>query len=199
MASITSPERFSAKELRDFLAAIDLHLRSRVTFKILGGSACLLAYGVDGTTQDIDTFETSHKQLARAVAQANRDMGLHVPVSGDGGAVGDWPWNSDDRLIRLMPELAKLQVYSLEAHDLALSKAVRGWEKDLAMVRALHQRVPLDLEVLYHRFTEEMGHAIGPQRDHDLKFLALVDRLFGTTTAERIGERLRRFRTKRRG
>src|SRR5207302_1922252 len=101
--------------------------------------------------------------------------------------------NSEDRLVRVMKELQHLKVFTLEAHDLALSKAVRGWQKDLSMIDALHA---LDLETLYHRYTEEMS-PIGNEASIDMNFLAMIDRLFGTGTAIETKHRLEERRKKR--
>lgn len=185
---------FSSKELRAFLVAVDRHLTETTTIKILGGSALLLAYDIERTTQDIDVFETQLAKLKPAIKKAVEDTGLDILVSPRGGAVGDWPYNSDDRLVRVMRHLRRLEVFSLEAHDLALSKAVRAWEKDLAMIRDLHRTTPLDLETLFQRYVEEMSQAIGHPKILDLNFGALIERLFGSGTAEEIAVRLQRRR-----
>jgi hypothetical protein len=67
------------------------------------------------------------------------ETGLDVPISGAGGAVGDVPWNYDERLVRVLPDLRKLIVLALEKHDIALSKAVRGEPNDLDAVAELHR------------------------------------------------------------
>jgi|SRR5579859_7754397 len=185
---------FSSAELRTFLAAVDRHLRRRATIKIMGGSALLLAYELDRTTRDIDVFETALDRLKAAIQKAVEETGLDIPVSPAGRAVGDWPWNSDDRLVRVLPKLTRLQVLTLEAHDLALSKAVRAWEKDLAMIGDLHRRRPLDLETLYRRYADEMSQAIGHPRTLDLNFCALIERLFGPAAVDEIALRLQRRR-----
>jgi hypothetical protein len=189
MASTREPD-FSSEELRTFLAAVDRHLRGRATIKILGGSGLLLAYNLDRTTRDIDVFETELAKLLPAIEKAVAETGLDIPISPAGGAVGDWPYNSHDRLIRLMPELKRLKVLTLEAHDLALSKAVRAWEKDLAMIRDLHQIHPLDLQTLLQRYIVEMSHAIGHPKTLDLNFCALIERLFGSSAAAEVALRL---------
>jgi hypothetical protein len=193
---MASRRTFSADEVRKFLVAVDRHLRRNITLKILGGSAMSLAYQVEITTNDIDTFESNLVQLEDAHRLAIRESGLDIPISPAGGNVGDWPENSEDRLVRLMPELRHLKLFALEAHDLALSKAVRGWEKDLSMIDALHANHSLDLETLYHRYTEEMS-PIGYEASIDLNFVAMIDRLFGTAAAIELKQRLKERRKKR--
>jgi hypothetical protein len=193
MASLPT---FSANDVRTFLAAVDRYLNQDTTIKILGGSAMLLAYEVTVTTSDIDTFESNLLQLENARKLATQETGLDIPISPAGGNVGDWPENSEDRLVPVMPELKHLKVFALEAHDLALSKAVRGWEKDLSMIDALHANHSLDLETLYHRYTEEMS-PIGNEASIDMSFLAMIDRLFGTGTAIETKDRLEERRKKR--
>ncbi len=149
-----------------------------------------LAYGLDSNTSDIDTFDTDMGAIDRAFDQARADTGLNIEVSGAGGAVGDVPYHSGQRLIRVVPELTKLAVYALEKHDVALSKTVRGYENDLAAIEKLHQRVPLDEETLVKRYVEEMSHAIGHPKRLDQNFLLLIDRLFGEIEAERVKKKL---------
>jgi hypothetical protein len=90
---------FSVGELRLFLATVDAELRHHATIKILGGSAIALAYNLDLGTTDIDTFETDLLPLEHAIQKAREQTGLEIPVSPRGGAIGDRPYESDDRLL----------------------------------------------------------------------------------------------------
>lgn len=104
--------------------------------------------------------------------------------------MGDVPWNSDERMIHVMPELTRLAVYALEAHDVALSKALRGNDGDFAAIKRLHAKVDLDKDVLVNRYIGEMGHVIGSRWRHDHNIVLLIDKLFGEIEADETKEKL---------
>lgn len=186
--------KFTGYELREFLESVDRHLARSLDLKILGGGAIILGCDVDIGTTDIDTFETDNKRLDHAVKAAQEETGLKVAVSGAGGAVGDRPWNSDDRLVRVMPHLSKLKIYVLEAHDVALSKAIRGSAKDYQAIEALHAHVCLSIDILVDRYIREMDDAIGYKARHDDNFAELIARLYGDDEGLEIAEKLRNRR-----
>jgi hypothetical protein len=192
-----SPEpvtRFEASDLRRFLTAVDRHLGEPATMTLLGGSAIAL-YGVQGGTTDIDTWETDLSKLKSAIALAETETGLDIPVSSTG--VADVPYHYEDRLQVVEGEWTRLQVRLLERHDLALSKMMRADENDLVAVAKLHKLLPLELETLVARYLDEMQHAIGNRSRLDQHFLLLIERLYGEIAADRVEERLRRTRRKR--
>src|SRR5258706_3578230 len=119
---MSTPRRYAPHELTAFLKAVEARLTSPAKMIVMGGGAIALAYGIEQDTSDIDTWATDLREIKKAVAQAQKDTGLHVPVSERGGAVGDVPQNSEQRFLRVLPELRRLEVYALEAHDIALSK-----------------------------------------------------------------------------
>ncbi|HUB05522.1 MAG TPA: DUF6036 family nucleotidyltransferase [Myxococcales bacterium] len=177
---------YTPGDLRVFLRAVDAHLARTAELKVMGGGAIALAYGVLLSTSDIDTFETDLDAVADAIQKAQASTGLPIQVSPLGGSVGDWPENSGERLIRVMPELPRLSIFALEQHDLALSKSVRGYENDLAAIEQLHGRLALDRDVLVRRYVHEMAHAIGDPVRLDRNFILMIDRLFGETAAEEV-------------
>ena len=65
-----------------------------------------------------------------------------------------------------------------ERHDLVLMKVIRGDEHDLQAIEAIHQRVPLDLEILLDRYEGEMGAAVIEPRRLKGHVLTMVERLF---------------------
>ncbi len=77
-----------------------------------------------------------------------------------------------------MPHLERLTVVIPEKHDLALMKVVRGHDRDLEAIRSLHERSPLDCDLLVRRWREEMGQAIGEPRRLRDNFLALIESVF---------------------
>jgi hypothetical protein len=183
---------FTPAELRQFLEALDRLVHRTVKIVVIGGGAIALAYGIDRNTRDIDTTADSKlRSIRKAIEQARRETGLEIPISDSGGRVGAVPSNSDARLIRVMPELDNLEVWALEAHDLALSKGYRGESQDLAAIKRLHKAVALELEVLIDRYLTEMRpYAPGSDERLDEKFVALIDALFGEIESERVEEML---------
>ncbi len=100
------------------------------------------------------------------------------------------PYHSDQRLIRVLPELKKLIVYTLEKHDVALSKMWRGYETDMAAIAMLHAQVGLDEELLVERYLGEMQQGIGNRERHDQSLVLLIRRLYGEIEADGVRERL---------
>lgn len=170
---------YGADEIRTFLCAVDRHLRLRVRVEIIGGGAAALAHRATSTTEDIDTFTAVNAELREAFAQAADETGLHIPVNYSGG-VAELPHNYEDRLERQLPELQWLEVWTLEKHDLVLSKAIRCREHDRQQIIEVRDNVGLDFNVLVERFCSEVHpQAVGqevPRRDY---FLTVVRDLFG--------------------
>jgi hypothetical protein len=179
--------RFEADELRRFLSAVDRYLSEPVAITVLGGSAIAL-HGVTAGTIDIDTWETDLSKLRTAIDRARADTGLHVPVSDTPTA--DVPYDYEDRLHTVPGTWTRLQVRILERHDLALSKAVRGYENDLAAIAKLHAIAPLDRQTLVARYRTEMRHAVGNRARRDANLAVLVERLFGEIDAEIVADEL---------
>lgn len=74
-----------------------------------------------------------YDELVEAFAALDRDAG-----------VSDFPYEFEDRLERVLPQLARLHVVVPERHDLALSKILRWAPSDRDDVRELHEAEPLD-------------------------------------------------------
>jgi hypothetical protein len=187
--------KYAPAELRQFLAALDARLHRSMRINVMGGGAIALAHGVDRNTSDLDLFETNKRDLQtikKAVAKVRQETGLSIEVSAAGGAVGDWPYHSDERMIRVMPQLKNLAVYALEKHDVALSKALRGDENDIVAIQQLHQQVGLDKDILVERYLKEMTHVIGNRARLDQNFVLLIDRLFGEIEADQVRQQIAR-------
>ena len=182
---------FSASDLERFLRAVDRYLGEEVSIVLIGGGAAAIAYKVDIGTTDLDTFGTPLQPLELAMEQARAETGLRIPVSDT--AVAEVPIDYEDRLQRQLADLPRLTVFALEKHDLALSKAVRAEENDLAAMDELHKLNPLDEGTLVTRYLNEMDQANGRRRGLDENFLLLISRLYGempcSRARRRIGER----------
>lgn len=184
--------RYTSDDLRTFLTAIDANLRQKVRITVIGGGAIALAHGVDRNTTDIDTLDNQTDALRSAIRKARSDTGLDIPLAP--ARVSDVPWHSDQRMIRVLKELEKLEVWALEAHDVALSKTVRGHENDFAAIKKLHEKVALDQATLVERWLTEMTHVIGKRQRIDQNFELLIERLFGEIAAEEVHELLEQRR-----
>ena len=149
MSSYKLMRAFGAQEIRTFLRAVDRYLTKPTRIEIIGGSAAALAHGATSTTADVDTFTPTSAELDVAVARATQDTGLKMPLLQAG--VADVPINYEDRLERQLPELAMLEVWVLEKHDLVLSKALRWHEPDVQQVREIRDGVGLSCELLIER------------------------------------------------
>jgi len=140
-----------------------------------------LAYRAKSTTNDIDTLETITAELSAAIARAIEDTGLAIVMQKS--TVADTPSDYEIRLERQLPDLKKLEVWALEKHDLALSKAIRCTEHDLQQIQEIHESVGLDFDVLVQRFRDEMSHVIGDPRRIRGNFLVMIRTLFGDLKA----------------
>jgi hypothetical protein len=177
-------KRYSAQELTSFLRALDDEIEDPLDVILIGGSAAALAYQATRTTLDIDTWNAPFEALAEEIDRAGRRSALPVPVEHAG--VADAPYNFETRLELLeVPGVSKLRLRVPEKHDLVLMKTIRGYEHDLETAREIHLKHGLDLEVLVERYLEEMSHVVGDRQTLDLKFLALVERLFGESALAR--------------
>ncbi|MBA3393463.1 MAG: hypothetical protein H0T89_12510 [Deltaproteobacteria bacterium] len=145
--------------------------------EIIGGGAAALAYGASSTTSDLDTFNAITSELVEAVAQATADTGFAIPVSQ--ATVADVPYNYEDRLQRLLPELEHLEVWVLEKHDLVLSKTLRCYEHDLQQILEIHASVGLSFDVLVERFESEMTNVVGDPARIRANFLIMIETVFG--------------------
>jgi hypothetical protein len=181
--------RFAPVELERFLAAVDGALTDRTFVILIGGAAAALAYGVRTATKDLDTL-TGISGLENAIRKARAETGLDVPI--EPTPVADLPYEFESRLVRILPELRRLDLFVPEAHDLVLSKLVRANAGDLAAIEELHQRHPLSFDTLVERYRGEMTHAIGDPRRLDQNFLLGVSVLFGELKEAEAKRRLQR-------
>ena len=124
---MTQP-RFSRDELQYFFDTLDDCLEEPTKIVLVGGSAVILAYGVTTTTVDIDTFTNSTAALDKALELARERTGLSLPFSRSSPTQA--PEGYEERLIRWRTLGQHLELYVLERHDLAISKALRADERD---------------------------------------------------------------------
>jgi len=185
-------KRYSTGQIVGFLRALDGQLREPLEIIIIGGSAASLAYGVDRTTRDIDTWGGDLAGRSKAISAARKVSGHDIPIEVAG--VADAPAEFEERLEPLkLKGLVQLSIRVPEKHDLVLMKMLRGYEHDLETAAEIHAKHGLELEILISRYLGEMGHIVGDRRATDLNFLALVERLFDES---RLAEAERRLRSR---
>jgi Nucleotidyltransferase of unknown function (DUF6036) len=184
--------RFDRAQLVAFIRALDRHLRKKVRIVVIGGAAASVGYDSDTRTADIDIFTIlrgSTESLAEAAELAREETGLGVGVGA--ATVADLPYNYEARLrpIRGL-NLKNLTIVIPEKYDLALSKAMRGYEHDIVAVRGMHERHRLSERTLVARFeTELMKEAVADPRKVALNVVPVVERLYGFTAARKLAER----------
>jgi hypothetical protein len=174
---------------RRLLKLIDAELDAQASMVIIGGAAIALAYANRHLTRDLDTSTAIQGALldaverARKTIQAEDDLDEAPPVGAAG--VFDAPEGYEERcrLVRIVG-LHRLRVYVPERHDLALMKAARGDERDLAALAAMHQRKPFSLKTLVSRYGEMQF--TGSPKALRSRFLLLVARLFSESAAKRL-------------
>jgi hypothetical protein len=180
--------RYRRDEIEQFLTGVDAALSQPARVVVIGGSAAALHYGVTRATHDIDTWNAIRADLAAAIERAQQTTGLPIPMGTSG--VAEPPYEFESRLERVLPGLARLEVYVPERHDLVLMKTMRADEHDIQAIVEIHANSPLDLETLVRRFKFEIDAAIGdPQRLRG-NFLVVVERLF-PDAVERVAHSLR--------
>ena len=70
-------------------------------------------------------------------------------------------------------------------------KVVRGDAHDLEHIKEIQKKQSIDLNILVHRFKNEMKHVIGNPRTIQLNFLAMVAETFGEGKASKIEAKLK--------
>jgi len=116
---------------------------------------------------------TPSQRLAELVGFAGKDSELHRsfkvylhPVT-----VATYPEDYESRLERMWPnfKLEHLRIFSLEAHDLALTKLERNSEKDRQDIEGLARAGRLDPRILRDRYLKELRpNLLSHLERHDL-------------------------------
>lgn len=155
-----------------FLNAIDVGIDESVDLHCMGGFAVVQAFGLARATADIDVLSVvPYSSSARLLELAGKASPLRRrhKVYLDVVTVTAAPENYADRLVPLYPCCWKrLHLFVLEAHDLALTKLERNFERDRADVEHLARSGYLNAATLRARYFDEYRpYTIGPERWHD--------------------------------
>jgi hypothetical protein len=180
--------RFGRAQLVAFLRALDRHLRQPHQVVVIGGAAAAVAYDSGTKTTDVDLFSGLSQDIVDAAARAREETGLGIAVGA--AAVADLPYHYEARLRPARGlRLEKLRLLFPDKYDLALAKAVRGYEHDLDAIAGIHRRHRLSRRTLVGRFEAEMTHAVGDRARLRLNLVLVVARLYGAVEARRLAGR----------
>ena len=186
--------KYRADQIRRFLEAVDKHLRKPVRLVIVGGGAALLQHGAKSPTRDIDAYEGDSPLLQEAALRAQAEIGFSVPIGS--AAIADLPLDYEARAERPLPNLRRLELVVPDRYDLVLSKLVRASQADLAVCKEIHEHKALVVQTLVARYLDEMDHAIGRQADRDQNFVAAIEFLWDTATADRAQQIVDKHRSR---
>ncbi len=136
--------------------ALDSAISAPLTLVAGGGTAMLLAYGIQVRTTDVDAYPVTGRldELAGAIHEVARTVGL----------AQDWLNPHFETFAHVLPSDygtrlrqvfhgEKLKVMALGAEDLLIMKCFAGREKDVGHARALLRLGP-DLRVVERRIEE---------------------------------------------
>lgn len=175
-----SLRRYDHRDIERALRALDSVCPAPLRLVLIGGAAVALHTRTPSGTHDIDHLPDVSVDDLVARCKAKRIQLPPIAAS----AVCDHPWNAEDRIERVVPELRRLRVFLLEPHDLTLSKIIRWHAGDEEDVVELHEAKPLSARILVDRYSTEMSHVMGDPRRIARNFIECIDRLFGEIAAD---------------
>jgi hypothetical protein len=156
---------------RSFFADVDSQLREDVQLHCCGGFVVTQLYGVARTTSDVDFLCAVPNVQADLIEIAGKGSLLHQKhrVHLDAVNVVTPPEDYEERLVAMFPGAwDRLGLYALEAHDLALTKLDRNFERDRDDVQQLARAGHLKREVLRERYERELRPYLVHEARHDL-------------------------------
>ena len=131
----------------------------------------IYAYGVARTTNDVDFISLTPSPLRKKLVElAGEGSKLHKKhkVYLDPVAVATAPDGYQNRLHPLFPGIWKnIELYALEAHDVALAKLERNAERDRDDVLRLAAAGHLDQATLQARYVDELRPYLVRENWHD--------------------------------
>ena len=168
---------------RSFFAEVDSRLSEDVQLHCCGGFVVTQLYGVARTTSDVDFLSVVPNVRNELSRIAGKGSALHKKyrVYLDAVTVTTPPENYQERLVPMFPGAwRRLHLFALEAHDLALSKLERNFERDRDDVQQLARAGHLRPEVLNERYYSERRPLISNEDRHDLTLRLWLDSYWPT-------------------
>lgn len=166
------PHDAPAEPWLSFLNDLDAALGEPTELHCMGGFAVVQAYGLARATADIDVlsvvpFSRSGQllKLAGKESRLREKHGIYLDLV----TVATAPEDYASRLTPLYPAVwPNLHLFVLEAHDLALTKLERNFERDRADVAHLARAGYLQAAGLRERYLRELRpHVLGRESWHD--------------------------------
>lgn len=153
-----------------FFNELDSQLSEPVALHCLGGFVVIHVYGVARTTNDCDFIAWIPADSGAELLQlAGRDSPLHQKyrVYLDPVTVANYPDDYETRLTAIFEGRWRfLNLFALEAHDIALSKLERNYERDRDDIQRLAAAGRIDPKVLRARYEKELrGYLSRPERE----------------------------------
>jgi Nucleotidyltransferase of unknown function (DUF6036) len=156
---------------RSFFDDLDRLLAEPVALHCFGGFVLIHAYGVARTTNDVDFISLIPNPLRQMLAGlGGKGSALHEKhkVYLDPVTVATPPDQYDSRLRPLFPGVWRnVSLYALEAHDVALAKLERNFERDRDDVQRLARAGHLIQETLRERYLKELRPYLARETWHD--------------------------------
>jgi Nucleotidyltransferase of unknown function (DUF6036) len=149
----------------------------------MGGFAVVYAYGLQRATADIDVLSVAPPggtgrliEVGGKESTLRRKHGIYVDVV----TVALPPEGYRSRLAPLYPgSWNRLRLFALEAHDLALTKLERNFERDRTDVEHLARSGYLNAPTLRQRYFQEMRpYIIGRESWHDQTLQMWIEAFF---------------------
>ncbi len=166
------PTRVPTEPWLSFLNDLDAEIEDPTELHCIGGFAVVQAYGLQRATVDIDLIAVVPHGSSQCLVEIagkesilRRRHGIYLEIV----TVAGVPEEYSSRLVALHKGCWKnLQLFALEAHDLALTKLEGNFERDRGDVEHLARRGYLNAETLRQRYRDEMrSYVIGRTSWHD--------------------------------
>lgn len=140
-----------------FLCDIDEKLAAPIQLQCLGGFVVTQHYGLGRETSDIDCVAVIGERQIN-FAEAGSDLHRKYRVYLQYVTVATLPCSYADRLQSMFPKAhwKHLQLFALDATDLALSKLERNLDRDREDFQLLFRAGLINLGVLESRYYEEL-------------------------------------------
>jgi hypothetical protein len=170
MLGIELPPETPPEPWRSFFADVDAYLSGDVHLHCCGGFVVTQLYGVARTTSDVDFLGVVPNVQSTLTEIAGKGSALHRKhkVYLDAVTIATPPENYEERLVPMFPGAwVHLRLDALEAHDLALSKLERNYDRDRDDVQQLARAGHLRPEILKERYDKELRPNLARETWHD--------------------------------
>lgn len=155
---------------RSFFDELDTQLSEPVELHCMGGFVVIHVYGVGRTTNDCDFIGWIPNSAGALLLElGGKGSALHRKhrVYLDPVTIANYPDDYESRLTPIFDARWRfLRLFALEAHDIALSKLERNWERDRDDVQRLAAAGHIGPQVLRERYEKELrSYLARPERE----------------------------------